>query len=696
MPPHRLRILHISDLHERALLDWMPSDRKTKVRATAPSRHRVLDPRRSNFFDIVREACAGGRADLVCFTGDAADWGLREEYERAARRLNAILDAAGASRERLYLVPGNHDVQRPKAEDTWEQLRKLAATGARAAEISNWMAGVGDPFGVDKTWRDKIGQRTAEFWRWVQEDLGRASLDPAAGPHGRLGYRAQVDGLGLPFPVHIIGLDSAWLAGDDSDQGKLLLTDRQIDMLTCSEEGDALPGFRLCLVHHPLGFLADGDRCRRLLADNVDLLLHGHQHDPIVETHEDPDRALRVIAAGSLYEGDEGDRWPNSFQVIDAWLDDDGQPLRYDIEFFGWSERGHWFRTGAIYREAPDGRLRWTTPRGQVVLAEQQRESAANPHRRAADFFIGRDAELEELKRALLGSGTGSRTAAIGAVQGMPGVGKSYLAARFAALHNDDFPGGVVRITFAADDSRSAEAVARDLCDQLSLRVAGTGSIWELLAGYLRGNGMLLIVENADAEPQAQAAAGLAAGLRGCTLIVTGRYQRLGRTAGAGWMPVTVTPFDEPHALAQLVGEHRPPAGAAETADHLKLVRTLGYLPLAIHLAAGYLAQPGATPDGYLAELRRSGLALAHPDKADPITEQGARAILSSTFNLSLKNVERRAGARRRRAHGRLCRIGARAAGRYWPEPGQGNHRSGGPGFRAADTRSGQFVVAGG
>ena len=180
------------------------------------------------------------------------------------------------------------------------------------------------------------------------------------------------------------------------------------------------------------------------------------------------------------------------------------------------------------------------------------------------------------------GRGAGGRAAAIGAVQGMPGVGKSYLAARFAALHGDDLPGGVVRITFAADDTRGAEAVARDLCDQLRLRVAGPGSVWELLAGYLRGNGMLLIVENADAEPQAQAAAGLAAGLRGSTLIVTGRYQRLGRTAGAGWMPVTVTPFDEPHALAELAGEHRPPAGAAETADYLKLVRTLGYLPLAI------------------------------------------------------------------------------------------------------------------
>ena len=115
-------------------------------------------------------------------------------------------------------------------------------------------------------------------------------------------------------------------------------------------------------------------------------------------------------------------------------LDDDGQPLWYDIEFFGWSERGHWFRTGAIYREAPDGRLRWTTPRWQVLLAEQQRGRRAIPIA-ARGLFIGRDAELAQLERAppRVGRGRSCRrlgAAAIGAVQGMPGVGKSYLATR--------------------------------------------------------------------------------------------------------------------------------------------------------------------------------------------------------------------------------------------------------------------------
>ncbi len=111
MPPYHLRILHISDLHERVALEWMPAERKVKVRATAASRHRVLDAKRSNLFDLLREVRDVDPVDLVCFTGDAADWGLHEEYARARNRLDTILNALDVPRERLYLVPGNHDVQ---------------------------------------------------------------------------------------------------------------------------------------------------------------------------------------------------------------------------------------------------------------------------------------------------------------------------------------------------------------------------------------------------------------------------------------------------------------------------------------------------------------------------------------------------------------------------------------------------------
>jgi hypothetical protein len=80
----------------------------------------------------------------------------------------------------------------------------------------------------------------------------------------------------------------------------------------------------------------------------VDLLTHGHQHEPIVESQMDPDRSLRVIAAGSLFEGDRGDKYLNEFHVIDIHLNDGARPLAYDLEFWGWATSGHWYRTGAF------------------------------------------------------------------------------------------------------------------------------------------------------------------------------------------------------------------------------------------------------------------------------------------------------------------------------------------------------------
>ena len=54
----------------------------------------------------------GLQADFAAFTGDAAFHGLQEEYGLAASEFfHPLLKAANLSRERLFLVPGNHDVE---------------------------------------------------------------------------------------------------------------------------------------------------------------------------------------------------------------------------------------------------------------------------------------------------------------------------------------------------------------------------------------------------------------------------------------------------------------------------------------------------------------------------------------------------------------------------------------------------------
>ena len=55
--------------------------------------------------------------------------------------------------------------------------------------------------------------------------LGRPELGPRLHPHGRLGYQVKVALDALDAPLWVIGLDTAWLAGDHTDTDSLRLTD---------------------------------------------------------------------------------------------------------------------------------------------------------------------------------------------------------------------------------------------------------------------------------------------------------------------------------------------------------------------------------------------------------------------------------------------------------------------------------------
>lgn len=370
MPEYRLSILHISDLHARsANVDELPTaareGRRRQVHLEAAGREKVLG---SAWDENLRELYANGeRPDLVCFTGDVADWGLTSEYVEVTRFIDRLVHQLGVTRSHVYVVPGNHDVRRadPRTErdehEKWQALRNVILSAPRAT--SSWLAGGHPPRALDAQLVDAVMQRTNSFWHWVKNELGRPELLPAQHAHRRLGYHHVLTLPHLPFPVHVIGLDSAWLAGDEHDQGKLWLTQHQRDLLLYDESGKPWSdGFRLALLHHPIEELAQPERdpTRRDLAATVHLLLHGHQHDPVGTSQIDLDgRTLRVLAAGCLFEGIEGSVWRNGCHRIDVTLDDRGCPLRAELHFRSWSRRGHWHSDSSLYRNLSNGRMAW-------------------------------------------------------------------------------------------------------------------------------------------------------------------------------------------------------------------------------------------------------------------------------------------------------------------------------------------------
>jgi 3',5'-cyclic AMP phosphodiesterase CpdA len=326
-----------------------------RVRLGAASRWRLLGARwMTNLAEIRRD---GTPVDLVVFTGNLGDWGDPTDYPPALAFLKQTCAALDVPLDRLFVVPGNHDINRRVQGAAWASLRHEVASDPHA--YSRWLAGEDRGALRGDNRRDQILERQQAFWAAMVTELGRPELAPWRSPHGRLGYRQAVMLPGLSQPIHVIGLDTAWLAGDEGDSGQLRLTEHQVSLLTTVETGEPLPGFRLALMHHRFADLADGADARRDLADRVDLLLHGHQDEPATDVLQGPDHQLVVLATGCLYEDDDSYHPPNACQVIDLTLDEHARPLGAEVRFRGWSERGMcWGDESLLYESARNGRFR--------------------------------------------------------------------------------------------------------------------------------------------------------------------------------------------------------------------------------------------------------------------------------------------------------------------------------------------------
>ena len=252
---------------------------------------------------------------------------------------------------------------------------------------------------------------------------------------------------------------------------------------------------------------------------------------------------------------------------------------------------------------------------------------------RRTGVFVGREKELAALRQALLPHEGAPRPVAVCALHGMAGVGKSYLADKFAAEHADRFPGGIVRVVLDPGEPHrepSSEALLTDIARQIGLPERPDG---KRIAARLQSPRTLLHIENGDSRATASAAAKVASALPGCAVIVTGRYRELGRWLG---VQVDVSVLPKAQSLALLEQEMGQCIAARDRPAFERLAAALGHLPLALSLAADYLRE-GYTPDAFLDLLRAEGFQIAPMNPAHPaLLADEARAIVAGALELSL------------------------------------------------------------
>ncbi len=627
-----LRILHLSDLHmgqERGAARWRLRD--------------VLGQAWRDNLDAIAQ---DRPVDLVCFTGDLAFSGKPEQYREAGEAIEFLLRRLKLDKSRFFCVPGNHDIDRDLEEEVWRKLRD--ANDVRPEDFDPWIAGQRTPRGCDDRWRDAVLLRRGAYDDWLTA-FGLDHLRPVHHRHGRLGYRITFapGELGNVAPLHIVGFDSAWLAGDgddrEQDNANLRLTREQVGRLLSDDNGDALTGHTIGLMHHPFSNLIENESQSMpglMSRMGLGLLLHGHLHDLRLAEWASPHHGLYISSAGSQYQRNDV---PNTIHLLDLDLSS-GEKLRpVGAWVRAWSPEGFWHDDNSRYAGMRNGRL-------QLV------SETTVPFTPTPGTFVGRTNELDQLRAALLPAVRGAETrptVICCAIDGMPGVGKTRLAEQFITEHwlqayppPADTPSGecVLRLVLSSGEDqasvRSADALLRDLADRLKLRGTIDDVRRDLPFALQHGPGghpRLVLVENVDSDVQAEQVAALAHGLPGCPVLVTARVRKFG---GQAWARVEVEPLRMEDAIKLLRDEAEAAGKEAYVPDEVQarhLAETLGRLPLALHIAASHLGL-GKTPQEFLDELRATGLDLAPAQYGDHgLQVDRARAILRSSFDISWK-----------------------------------------------------------
>lgn len=261
----------------------------------------------------------------------------------------------------------------------------------------------------------------------------------------------------------------------------------------------------------------------------------------------------------------------------------------------------------------------------------------------------------------------------------MAGVGKTYLAHEFYAQHPGRF-GSYRHVVLSPEHPGTVATWMTVLGEQAGLDARRLDE--QTVAEALRAQRALVHVDNVDSSAAAELVAALAGSLVGVPMLVTGRYAELGTAAGSVWTRIELAPMDQKTALELLQAELDGSVRAAPETDLRELVRQVAGLPLALHLAAGYLRR-GVTVERFLGRLRDQGLALGPRDPADHALRDRARGVLSTSFTISRELMLTEAGARATAWQPALAALG------WAPRAGFG--RSLGAAITCLDEPSGAF-----
>ena len=296
-------LLHISDIHFRA-----PNCLNPNLDPDRPYRTLMLQ-------DMRDRVAVLGPVHAILIGGDIAFKGAPEEYKAAMVWIEELSFAAGCPRERIFVIPGNHDVDRAII------LNMPAVQNAHAA--------------IERADRDQLER---EFWTQISDQTtAQALLMPFAEYNefakcfncqvylpDRLFWRQDLElENGVILRVH--GLTSSLLSGvggQDDTRASLYLSPLQTVL------DPVVDVVNLVLCHHPPDWLRDQEDADEAICSRAAIHMFGHKHRQRI-TQE---RGYVRFGAGAVNPDRNEQGWQPSYNLVDVQVTGFGQERTLTIE----------------------------------------------------------------------------------------------------------------------------------------------------------------------------------------------------------------------------------------------------------------------------------------------------------------------------------------------------------------------------
>jgi len=281
------------------------------------------------------------RPDFIFCTGDIAfgqtpSFSLSLQYKAIAGFFDQLLQVCGSngiplSRDRLFVVPGNHDLDLGLVNSlVQDQLRAIAD------DCHNQFGRINRFISENSIEFRNASACLSEYGRFVDEYLPHQ-----ADKDGRNLYSAvqQIDGIN----VGIAGFNSAWSCSGKSDANLWLGAEYQFNR---ARHGLASADLRIGLIHHPTDWLNLEERqsAKHRIAADFDFWLHGHSHDMWVDQMLD-----NIVVGAGAVGADTSDEFGINFVSLDF------AKAECAVHLHAYSKRGAGWKIAPIAKRAPRG-----------------------------------------------------------------------------------------------------------------------------------------------------------------------------------------------------------------------------------------------------------------------------------------------------------------------------------------------------